>query len=205
MNPPFDTLVIATRNPAKARWYSARLSRAARRVIGLAEFAPTARPDESGETAEENAAIKANFYARQTGFPVFCEDEALYVDFLAAPDQPGVHVRRINGIDDASDGQLLAYWEKILARVPLRSRTGRWHIAFCIATPHGTLKTFALDIPIRFFAPASPVKIPGWPMSSIQGPVEFNKPHSELSPAERSAADQRIDQAIAQFTEAMWP
>ena len=201
MNPRFDTLVIATKNPAKERRYTVILSMYATRIIGLKNFVIAGRPEEFGETAEENAEIKANFYSKQTGFSVFAEDEALYVDFIAKEIQPGVHVRRINGKDEANDGQLLIYWEKIIANIPMSERTGRWHVAYCFARPDGIIKTFSLDFPIIFFSPSSPVKIPGWPMSSLEGPMDFNKPHSELTKEEQQLLNCKIDQAVAKSIE----
>ena len=67
-----------------------------KQIVGLDEFEMKEKPGEAGETAEENAEIKAKFYIRRTGLPVLSEDESLFVDFLSADKQPGVHVRRIN-------------------------------------------------------------------------------------------------------------
>ena len=197
----FNTLVIATRNPAKVARYKEILSKYAGEVIGLPAIQISGTPTEHGESAEENAEIKATYYAQRTGCAVFSEDEALYVDFLPFDAQPGVHVRRINGKDEASDAQLLAHWEALIAAVPAEARTGSWHIACCLTWPNGLVKTFALDFPITFFSPSSPVKIPGWPMSSLEGPQDFNKPHSELTQAEREQLSHKIDQAIAQAIE----
>lgn len=197
MTHQIDLLLIATRNPAKEARYREIFARYTNRVIGLGDITVTGKPEEHGETAEENAEIKARFYASKAGCVAFAEDEALSVDFLPEALQPGVHVRRINGIDEASDGQLLAHWEVLIAGVPQAKRTGSWHVAYYIAHPDGTAHTFALDFPIRFYAPSSPVRIPGWPMSSLEGPVEFHKPHSELTDEEKRLANQRIDQAVA--------
>lgn len=196
----FKTLVIATRNPAKVIRYKDILSPYAGEVIGLPGML-VGKPAERGETAEENAEIKATYYARQTGCAVFSEDEALYVDFLPLKAQPGVHVRRINGNDEASDEQLLAHWESVIAQVPAEARTGKWHIAYCLTWPDGLVKTFGLDFPITFFSPSSARKIPGWPMSSLEGPLGFNKPHSELTQAERNQLNHIIDQALARAIE----
>jgi len=47
-----------------------------------------------------------------------------------------------------------------------------------------------------FFSPSSEVKLPHWPMSSLQGPVMFGKPDSELTEEERKQKDQRADRLI---------
>lgn len=142
------------------------------------------KPHEVGETAEENAWIKASYYSAKTNLPIFCEDEALYVDFLPADKQPGTHVRRLNGQDEATDDELLAYWENIVKTVPEGKRTGRWHIAYCLAL-NSQVKTVSMDHEILFFYPASKTRIPGWPMSSLEGSVILKKPNSERTEEEK--------------------
>jgi len=189
-------IVIATRNPAKKERYGRLLSTVANTVLGLNDLDIKDKPDEFGKTAEENAEIKARFYLRKTGLPVFSEDEALYIDFLSPEKQPGVHVRRIEEKEAVDDNQLFIYWEKVISEVPEKKRTGRWHIAYCFATPEGKIRTVALEHPILFFSPPSRIRIPGWPMSSLEGPIKFGKPHSELTEIEREQLNQEVDALI---------
>jgi len=196
-----EKIVVASGNPAKVERYGRILSQYAREVVGIKDLGIADKPKELGDTAEKNAEIKARFYADRTGLLVLSEDEALYVDFLPENQQPGVYVRRVDGIDEVDDGRLLAHWEKIVAQVPESNRTGRWHIAYCIATPHGKVKTVGLDHPIVFFSPSSQVRIPGWPMSSLEGPIVFHKPHSELTEKERKLNDEKANKAIQEKLE----
>ncbi len=196
---PLETLVAATRNPAKINRYKQLLAQYARQVVGLDDIGVSGTAEEYGETSEENAAIKARYYAERSGLVVFSDDASLYVDFLPEELQPGVHVRRINGKDAASDEELLAYWEKILATAPPSLRKGRWHVAFCLAYPDGKTQTFTLDLPRVFFSPSSAVRTQGWPLNSLSGPEGFQKPSSELTPSELSQADQQVDLAVARF------
>ena len=182
----FSKLVVATKNPAKTDYYRSILDEIADEVLSLNDFGSIEKPNESGSTAEENAEIKARYYAMKTGLPVFSEDEALEVDFLPESEQPGTHVRRINGHDEVDDDQLLKHWEEIISKVPEGKRTGRWHIAYSISLPDGQTHTVALDHSLVFFSPSSKIRVPGWPMSSLEGPVLFNKPHSELTEEERN-------------------
>lgn len=186
-------LIIATKNPAKVERYGHILSQFVENVTSLVDISDIEKPKETGNTAEENAEVKSSYYAQKTGKLVLSEDEALYVDFLPEEQQPGVHVRRINGIDEVDDIELLSYWENILRNVPESKRTGRWHIAYCFASPSGIIKTFAIDSPIIFFSPSSKIKIPGWPMSSLEGPMEFGKPDSELTEEEKKIHYRELD------------
>ncbi len=184
-------IIIATRNPAKIEDYRSILMDIADEVVGLNDVSIDGKPQELGLTAEENAEIKAVYYAKKCNLPVFSEDEALYVDFLSESEQPGTHVRRINGKDEVDDDTLLSYWETVISKVPKEKRMGKWHIAYCIATPEGKCRTIALDHPIMFFSPSSKIRIPGWPMSSLEGSVTFGKPHSEQTTEEKNISRKR--------------
>lgn len=193
-----DKLVIGTRNPGKVAYYQGVLKNLVDKVLGLDEVGLVGRPEERGESAEENVRIKALYYSTQTKLPIFCEDEALYVDFLPNHMQPGVHVRRINGNDEASDEQLLQYWEKLIKRVPRKHRTGRWHIAYSLALNNRIL-TVSRDCPITFYYPVSAVRIPGWPMSSLEGDAYLGKPHSERTPQEVSNAQHKDSKLLTKI------
>ncbi|MFA6602286.1 MAG: non-canonical purine NTP pyrophosphatase [Candidatus Shapirobacteria bacterium] len=179
---PIETIVLATRNPGKVIQYRQALESLGINVLGLTELGIKGKPTESGDTAEANAAIKGLFYSALTPYPVLTEDESLLVDFLPIELQPGVRVRRINGEDEVTDDQLFQYWKEIVSRTPPSLRTGRWHIAYCLATGGQILGQTARDVEVKFFYPPSSVRIPGWPLSSIQGST--GKPSSERTPEE---------------------
>jgi len=85
------TLVLATSNPHKIDELRDLLSPLPLRVIGLADAHPgtTLRePEETGQTFEANATIKALSYAAQTGLPCLADDSGLEIDALDG--RPGV-------------------------------------------------------------------------------------------------------------------
>jgi len=66
-------------------------------------------PDETGETFETNARLKARFYARRSGLPTLADDSGIEVDALGGA--PGVRTRRYAGpdaTDEANNRKLLA-------------------------------------------------------------------------------------------------
>jgi inosine/xanthosine triphosphate pyrophosphatase family protein len=183
-----EKVVIASRNNAKVDHFRNVLSGLVDKVIGQSNLQIQGKPDEVGKTAEENAQIKARFYAQKTCLPVFAEDESLFVDFLPPEQQPGTHVRRIKGKDEVSDDELFAYWENIIKNVPEDKRTGHWHIAYCLAI-NGKIKVVTQNIAVRFYYPASIIRTPGWPLSSLQG--SRGKPHSEYTKEENRQSVER--------------
>ncbi|MFH1895888.1 MAG: non-canonical purine NTP pyrophosphatase [bacterium] len=193
-------IVIATRNPAKLEYYQGVLEGLTEQVLGLVDFDIDQKPEELGKTARENAEIKARFYADLTGETVFCEDEALYADFLPLERQPGVYVRRVNG-RELSDDELLAHWEEIIKPVAPDKRTGFWRIAYALAVKEGGVRAVERDHPIRFYYPASKIRLQGWPLSSIEGSTHLNKPHSERTPEEVALEQERNRQTLKQIFE----
>src|SRR6186997_2199356 len=85
-------LLVATTNPGKLREIRSLLSGTPVRLLGLAEVAPVAEPEETGETFEENARLKAKYYADQSGLLTVAEDSGLVIDALDG--EPGVRSAR---------------------------------------------------------------------------------------------------------------
>ncbi len=185
-----EKLVIATRNPGKIEFYRQVFKDLVKEVIGLSDLNITGTPEEIGDTAEENARQKATFYSNKTDLPIFCEDEALYVDFLDQDHQPGTHVRRLNRKDDATDEELINYWQNQIKDLSPEERTGFWHFAYALSI-NGDIKIATHDRPVRFYYPPSDNRVPGWPLSSLQGSTDFNKPHSELTIEEKAETAQK--------------
>ncbi len=194
---------MATRNPAKRERFQKFFNKIAKEVLSLDDFDFTGKPNESGKTAEENAKIKALFYANNLNLPVFSEDESLFVDFLPENQQPGVFVRRVNG-KELNDQELLSYWTSIISKVPKEKRSGRWHTAYCLAGLQKEPIIISIDHPIIFFdIPLDKIPV-GWPLNNIQGPVKFGKPESELTPEELREHEQGAEILLMQGLEELF-
>lgn len=83
--------------------------------------------NENGNTPLENAEIKAKAYYEVFHMPVFSCDSGLYFDELEEEEQPGIHVRRING-KELSDDEMIQYYAS-LARQYGGKITGRYRNA----------------------------------------------------------------------------
>lgn len=127
------TIVIATKNPGKAREFSEMLTPKGIEVKTLADF-PTFAIDENGTTFEENATIKAQTACQQLGLPVLADDSGLVVDALNGA--PGVHSARYAGDHDdaANNAKLLCE----LADVAPEKRTAHFHTTIVGMKPDGT-------------------------------------------------------------------
>jgi XTP/dITP diphosphohydrolase len=88
--------------------------------------------DETGETFESNASLKARFAARATGLPVLADDSGLEVDALDGG--PGVRTRRYAG-EHATDGENNAKLLAALEGLPPERRGARYVCALALVLP----------------------------------------------------------------------
>lgn len=90
-------LLIATTNPHKVREIRALLESTPVELLTLDAFSALTAPDETGRTFEENARLKAHYYAAATGELTVAEDSGLEIDALGGA--PGVESARFGGAD----------------------------------------------------------------------------------------------------------
>jgi hypothetical protein len=88
---PLTKLLVATNNPGKVREYEQLLNDLPVEITFPAGEGLSLEVDESGETFEENARIKAVAYARASGLLTLADDSGLEVDVLGGG--PGVRCR----------------------------------------------------------------------------------------------------------------
>lgn len=95
------TLIYGTGNAGKLdlmRHYLSTLQEI--RLLGLKDLPFCwGEIEECGKDPLENARQKALAYYRICGQPVFSQDSGLYIEGLPKERQPGVHVRRVNGVN----------------------------------------------------------------------------------------------------------
>ncbi|MBQ2697993.1 MAG: non-canonical purine NTP pyrophosphatase, partial [Clostridia bacterium] len=116
----FETLVMATGNKGKLRELRELLQPLGVRVLSPADCAVEGLPvEETGETFEQNAVIKALAYCRATGLPAVADDSGLNVDALDGA--PGVHSARYGGKGLDDHGRMLLLLEN-LKEVPMEQR-----------------------------------------------------------------------------------
>ena len=130
-------LLIATKNPAKVREYSRLLQGIPYEIVTLAEEGIYQVVDETGETLEENATLKAKSYACQSNLLTLADDSGLEVDALGG--EPGVLSARFAG-EGASDNERIDYLLAKLTSIPWEERTARFRCIIAIASPQGEVE-----------------------------------------------------------------
>src|SRR5258705_3323394 len=123
-------LLVATTNPGKLREIRTLMSRVPLELVSLADIPPIPEPDETGTTFEENARLKARYYAERSGLLTVAEDSGLVIDALDG--EPGVRSARFLR-PDASYTERFAEIFRRLDERPEKPRTARFVAALaCI-------------------------------------------------------------------------
>ena len=125
-------LLVATRSPHKLRELRELLQLEHTDLVSLDELDIPGDPEETGETFETNAAIKARAGFRASGLPTLADDSGLEVDALHG--RPGVRTRRYAG-EHASDEENNAKLLRALAGLPARERGARYVCVLALALP----------------------------------------------------------------------
>lgn len=186
-------LLIATTNPAKQAEltkYLAPLVEKGVEIISLADLEPIEKLEETGVTLEENAILKAKYYAQKTGIPSLADDGGFMIDILNG--EPGVKSNRWLGYK-ASDQELIDYTLLRLKGVPFEQRSAQGALVLCYYNPKtGALKTVEHGIAGFIAEETSGRVIPGFPYRALFKVKEFNnKYYDELTEAEHDKINHR--------------
>lgn len=126
-------LLIATRNTGKVREFASLLASVPLRCVSLADVGLGYMDvEETGDTFEANAALKARAYADVSGLLTLADDSGIAVDALNGA--PGIYSARYGGpgMTDQNRYQKLL---EALAYVPDEARTARFVCVLALAEP----------------------------------------------------------------------
>ena len=129
-------LLVATTNPNKVKEIRRVLDGADVEVITLDGWPDLAAPEEIGRTFEDNARLKATYYARATGQLTVAEDSGIEIDALDGV--PGVESARYAG-EETSYPEKFARLYAALARTGTRDSAARFVCALAMASPDAIL------------------------------------------------------------------
>lgn len=135
-------VVIATKNLGKVRDFEQLFSKFDLEVKSLHDFPHIEDVEETGETFEENAMLKAESLCKQLGQVVIADDSGLIVDALHG--KPGVRSARYAG-EDKDDKANIEKVLQELQEVPMEKRTARFYCALAVAFPEEDKKTVIVN------------------------------------------------------------
>ncbi len=127
-------LLIATHNSGKLREYKELLAGLPFELVTLDEVGIHDDAAETGATFLENARLKAEAYAQQSGLLTLADDSGLEVDALGG--EPGVHSKRYAG-ENKTDAERNQFLLAQLRDIPREKRSARFRCTIVIAAPNG--------------------------------------------------------------------
>ena len=178
-------LLIATHNAGKLGELRELLSDAPYELVSLSDVGIDIDVDETGDTLEENAALKATTYARLAGLPTLADDSGLEVDALGGA--PGVHSARYAG-PDATDADRIAKLLDDLAPHP-QPWIARFRCVIAIVKPDDCIERH--DGACEGVIISQPRGDNGFGYDPVFYILESNRTMAELSDAEKNAISHR--------------
>jgi XTP/dITP diphosphohydrolase len=128
-------LLVATTNPGKLREIRSLLAGVPVELLTLLELDPIEEPEETGETFEDNARLKALYYADRSGITTVAEDSGLVIDGMDG--EPGVRSARFLGPDATYPDRFAEIFRR-LGGPPAKTRAARFVCALAVAD-HGRI------------------------------------------------------------------
>ena len=178
-------LLVATHNSGKLVELRDLLRDAPYSLASLSDVGIEHDVEETGDTLEANAILKATTYARLAGMLTLADDSGLEVDALNGA--PGVHSARYAG-PDATDADRIA---KLLANLAAHPQpwTARFRCVIAIATPEGEVELHGGDCGGVIIS--KPRGGNGFGYDPIFLLLEQNRTMAELTDAQKNALSHR--------------
>ena len=153
--------------------------------------------EETGDTFEENAQIKALYVMKRCGEPSVADDSGLEV--FALDNRPGVYSARYGG-DGLDDGGRTALLLKELEKVPDTERGGRFVSCICCAFPDGTFLETRGECEGEILRETRGTGGFGYDPVFLYPPL--SKSYAELSPEEKDTISHRA-KSLEKFAEGL--
>lgn len=195
---PGDTVVVASHNRDKLAEITDLLAPFNLAVRSAADLG-LPEPEETGQTFEANAELKAIAAAIASGHPALADDSGLVIDALGG--EPGVHSARLAGPERDFARAMRVVEERLVdcgATTPARRRA-RFVAVVCLASPEGVSETFRGEVAGTLVWP--PRGEGGFGYDPMFQPDGHQRTFAEMALAEKHALSHRA-RALAAFAKA---
>ena len=179
-------LLIATNNPHKVAEFRRLLGGVGLDLVTPADLSLDLEVEETGQTFEENARIKARAFCAASGLPSLADDSGIEVDALDG--RPGVRSARYGGDGLDDDGRVSLLLAE-LGGAPPDQRSCRYRVVLVLARPDGHEETAqgACEGRVAF----EPVGDNGFGYDPVFFVPAYGKTVAQLDPHEKDAISHR--------------
>lgn len=178
--------VLASHNRGKLAELQAILESLGVEVVLEADLGLALEPEETGETFEENALIKARAVMEASGLPAIADDSGLCVDALGGA--PGVHTGRYGGAD-LSDRERYTLLLNTLRQIGAFSRKAKFVSVVTCVFPNGDVVSARGECPGTIaYAPRGEG---GFGYDPVFLVPSLKKTFAQLTPEEKASVSHR--------------
>ena len=188
-------LVIASHNPGKVEEITALLAPFAVETVSAASLG-IAEPEETGDSFEANAALKAGAAARASGLPALADDSGLVVPALGGA--PGIYSSRWSG--PTKDFRIAM--ERVHRELGEQDRSALFVAVLALAWPDGNLDLFRGEVAGALVWPPRGQR--GFGYDPIFLPAGGEATFGEIEPAAKHLISHRA-RAFAKLVEGCLP
>lgn len=196
-------LIYGTSNPAKVKHMRKIVNGMEIIINGLKDIDnPILSIDEVGNSPLDNARIKAMAYYSELKRPVFSCDSGLYIDGLSNAEQPGVYIRRVNGIE-LSDDELIDHYALLAEKINGGSIKAKYVNAICLIINDNEIYEYCEDdIASEDFIISSiphEKRIKGVPLDTLSIDITTGKYYFDLEQQDINIADTKMTEGFRKF------
>lgn len=189
-------ILFATGNESKSKRFSNGLLKYGIEVISLKDIDCNLDVEENGNSAIENAIIKAKAYYNETDFPTIAMDDTLYLDGVPEEEQPGMFVRRVNG-KRLNDEEMIEHYSNLAKKYGKDGKlTARWIYGLAVIN-NGKINTYTWSKEDFYITDKKNNKLDvGYPLNSISINIKLNKYFTDLTEKDKKEIKQEENDVV---------
>lgn len=175
-------IIFATSNESKSKRFSRGLKEHGIEVLSLKDIDIKLDVEENGDSAIENALIKARECYRLTKKPCMGMDDTLYMEGVPEEKQPGLFVRRVNG-KSLTDEEALDYYTNLVKEYGKDGKINcKWIYGLAVINEKGEEATYTWSKDNFYMVSSKSDKInPGYPLNSISKYKKLDKYFTDVT------------------------
>lgn len=175
-------IIFATTNQSKSKRFSKGLKELGIEVLSLKDIDVKLDVKEDGNTAIENALIKAKECYKKTKKPSMGMADTLYMEGVPEDLQPGLFVRRVNG-KNLTDEEMIEHYTNLVKEYGINGRINcKWIYGLAVINEKGEETTYSWFKDDFYMTSSRSDKInPGYPLNSISKYKKLDKYFTEVT------------------------
>ena len=190
-------IIFATSNESKAKRFSKGLKELGIEVLSLKDIDIKLDVEEDGNTAIENALIKARECYRKTKMPSMGMDDTLYIEGVPKDLQPGLFVRRVNG-KSLTDEEMIEHYTNLVKEYGKDGRINcKWIYGLAVINEKGEEATYTWSKDDFYMVSTKSDKInPGYPLNSISKYKRLDKYFTDVTDEDMKLLEVNEDDVV---------